>query len=35
MLAILLMNMFAPFFDYWVVQNNISRREKRLAKSNR
>jgi Na+-transporting NADH:ubiquinone oxidoreductase subunit B len=33
MLAILLMNIFAPLIDYCVVQNNISRREKR-AKSN-
>jgi Na+-transporting NADH:ubiquinone oxidoreductase subunit B len=35
MLAILLMNIFAPLIDYYVVQGNISRREKRLAKSNR
>ena len=35
MLAILLMNIFAPLIDYCVVQNNISRREKRTAlKSN-
>ena len=34
MLAILLMNIFAPLIDYYVVQGNISRREKRLAKSN-
>lgn len=34
MLAILLMNIFAPLIDYYVVQSNISRREKRLAKSN-
>jgi Na+-transporting NADH:ubiquinone oxidoreductase subunit B len=33
MLAILLMNIFAPLIDYCVVQKNISRREKR-AKSN-
>ena len=29
MLAILLMNIFAPLIDYVVVQNNISRRAKR------
>ncbi|WP_300811992.1 NADH:ubiquinone reductase (Na(+)-transporting) subunit B [uncultured Bacteroides sp.] len=34
MLAILLMNIFAPLIDYCVVQNNISRREKRAIKSN-
>ena len=35
MLAILLMNIFAPLIDYCVVQSNISRREKRAtAKSN-
>ncbi len=35
MLAILLMNIFAPFIDYCIVQRNISRREKRTAlKSN-
>lgn len=34
MLAILLMNIFAPLIDYYVVQRNIGRREKRLAKSN-
>ena len=35
MLAILLMNIFAPLIDYCVVQGNISRREKRAtAKSN-
>ena len=34
MLAILLMNIFAPLIDYFVVQNNISRREKRVMKSN-
>lgn len=32
MLAILLMNIFAPLIDYCVVQNNISRREKRAIK---
>ena len=30
MLAILLMNMFAPLIDYCVVQRNISHRMKRL-----
>jgi Na+-transporting NADH:ubiquinone oxidoreductase subunit B len=34
MLAILLMNIFAPLIDYGVVQSNISRREKRILKSN-
>lgn len=34
MLAILLMNIFAPLIDYYVVQRNIGRREKRLAKLN-
>lgn len=34
MLAILLMNIFAPLIDYYVVQSNIGRREKRFAKSN-
>ncbi|KAA6325451.1 Na+-transporting NADH:ubiquinone oxidoreductase subunit B [termite gut metagenome] len=34
MLAILLMNIFAPLIDYGVVQSNISRREKRALKSN-
>ena len=34
MLAILLMNIFAPLIDYCVVQSNISRREKRTIKSN-
>ncbi|MBP1613423.1 MAG: Na(+)-translocating NADH-quinone reductase subunit [Bacteroidetes bacterium] len=34
MLAILLMNIFAPLIDYCVVQGNISRREKRVTKSN-
>ncbi|MDR3118417.1 MAG: NADH:ubiquinone reductase (Na(+)-transporting) subunit B [Mediterranea sp.] len=33
MLAILLMNIFAPLIDYYVVQANIKRREKRIAKS--
>lgn len=33
MLAILLMNVFAPFIDYWVVQANINRRKNR-AKNN-
>jgi len=31
MLAILLMNIFAPLIDYCVVQRNISRREKRAS----
>lgn len=34
MLAILLMNIFAPLIDYCVVQKNIGRREKRAIKSN-
>ncbi len=34
MLAILLMNIFAPLIDYYVVQSNITRREKRAVKSN-
>ena len=34
MLAILLMNIFAPLIDYYVVQSNITRREKRAIKSN-
>ena len=34
MLAILLMNIFAPLIDYCVVQSNISRRAKRTVKSN-
>lgn len=34
MLAILLMNIFAPLIDYCVVQGNINRREKRAIKSN-
>ncbi len=33
MLAILLMNIFAPLIDYCVVQSNISSREKRAIKS--
>ena len=32
MLAILLMNLFAPLIDYCVYQTNISRRAKRIAK---
>lgn len=32
MLAILLMNLFAPLIDYCVVQNNISKRAKRASK---
>ncbi len=31
MLAILLMNIFAPLIDYYVVESNISRRAKRLS----
>ncbi len=34
MLAILLMNIFAPLIDYCIVQRNITRREKRSVKSN-
>ena len=34
MLAILLMNIFAPLIDYCVMQKNIGRREKRALKSN-
>ena len=34
MLAILLMNIFAPLIDYVIVQNNISRREKRAMSNN-
>ncbi|MFR8688172.1 MAG: NADH:ubiquinone reductase (Na(+)-transporting) subunit B, partial [Bacteroides fragilis] len=34
MLAILLMNIFAPLIDYCIVQSNIGRREKRAVKSN-
>lgn len=30
MLAILLMNVFAPTIDYYVIQGNISKRKKRL-----
>jgi len=33
MLSILLMNSFAPTIDYYVVNSNISKRMKRLAKS--
>ena len=32
MLAILFMNAMAPLIDHYVVQANISRREKRIAK---
>jgi len=32
MLAILLLNVFAPTIDYYVVQSNIKRRMKRLSK---
>lgn len=35
MLAILLMNIFAPLIDYCVVQSNINNRAKRATKSNR
>ena len=35
MLAILLMNIFAPLIDYYVVESNISRRAKRAMKSNK
>ena len=35
MLAILLMNVFAPLIDYYVVQSNISRRAKRAVMSNK
>ncbi len=31
MLAILLMNVFAPLIDYYVVQVNVKRRKKRWA----
>ena len=34
LLAILFMNVFAPLIDYFVVQSNIKRREKRLLKTN-
>jgi Na+-transporting NADH:ubiquinone oxidoreductase subunit B len=33
MLAILLMNVFAPLIDYYVVESNISRRSRRMRKS--
>jgi len=33
MLAILLMNVFAPLIDYYVVESNISRRLRRLKKA--
>jgi Na+-transporting NADH:ubiquinone oxidoreductase subunit B len=33
MLAILLMNVFAPLIDYYVVESNINRRLKRLKKA--
>jgi Na+-transporting NADH:ubiquinone oxidoreductase subunit B len=32
MLAILLMNVFAPTIDHYVVEGNVSRRKKRVAK---
>ena len=32
MLAILLMNVFAPLIDYYVVESNITRRLKRAVK---
>jgi len=32
MLAILLMNVFAPLFDYFFVQANINKRAKRAKK---
>ena len=35
MMAILLMNVFAPLIDYYVVQSNISRRAKRAVLSNK
>jgi Na+-transporting NADH:ubiquinone oxidoreductase subunit B len=31
MLAILFMNVFAPFLDHLVVQENVKRRQERLA----
>ena len=34
MMAILLMNIFAPLIDYVVVENNISRRAKRAVSNN-
>jgi Na+-transporting NADH:ubiquinone oxidoreductase subunit B len=33
MLAILLMNVFAPTIDHYVVEANIKRRKNRLAKA--
>jgi len=33
MLAILLLNVFAPLIDHYVVQSNIKRRQKRTAKT--
>jgi Na+-transporting NADH:ubiquinone oxidoreductase subunit B len=33
MLAILLMNVFAPTIDHYVVEGNIKRRKKRLVKA--
>jgi Na+-transporting NADH:ubiquinone oxidoreductase subunit B len=33
MLAILLMNLFAPLIDYYVYQSNVSKRAKRAANS--
>ncbi|MBR1940148.1 MAG: NADH:ubiquinone reductase (Na(+)-transporting) subunit B [Bacteroidaceae bacterium] len=35
MMAILLMNVFAPLIDYYVVQSNINRRAKRAVLSNK
>ena len=32
MLAILLMNVFAPLIDYYVIQSNIDKRAKRAIK---
>ena len=34
MLAILLMNVFAPLIDHYVIQGNIKRRKKRLTTVN-
>jgi len=34
MLAILLMNVFAPLIDYFVVNANIKRRARRLKRAN-
>ena len=34
MLAILLMNIFAPLIDYCIVQKNITARENRLKSTN-